>query len=437
MDEQQQPRPWLDATTLSAGVVIVLALFAMVNYLSMRHYERLDITGSKLYTLTEKSKTVLRDLDRDVDLVVLINPGSELYVTVDELLDRYVAINPERITRRDLDAARDLLELQQLIDQYGIERDNVIVVATETDKRVIGSFELATYDYSGAQYGQPPAIDEFRGEQQITSAILSLVETDKKKLYFTTGHGEPPLEALDLRALSQAEDLLKKDNFEVDTWSPLGADAVPADADAVIIAGPTTNFLDPEVELLRRYVADGGRVLALLDPVFDAQGTSTVRIGLEDWLGELGVDLRPDLVLDPSAELAYYGAETLFTDSYGEHPTVAGLARSKTRVLMPLVRSVSVGSVPTGGDVTELVLTSPDGWGETDFQNLESIAADGDDLRGPVPIAVAAVVPPGGAPSGIGADEGDDGAEPAADAATLDAPEESAGDDPSDADGGR
>ncbi|MEO1368010.1 MAG: GldG family protein, partial [Acidobacteriota bacterium] len=284
MDEQPQPRPWLDATTLSAGVVVVLALFAMVNYLSMRHYERLDITGSKLYTLSEKSKTVLRDLDRDVDLVVLINPGSELYVTVDELLDRYVAANPERVTRRDVDAARDLLELQQLIDRYGIERDNVIVVATESDQRVIGAFELATYDYSGAQYGQPPAIDEFRGEQQITSAILSLVETDKKKLYFTTGHGEPPLEALDLRALSQAQDLLEKDNFEVDTWSPLGADAVPADADAVIIAGPATNFLEPEVELLRRYVADGGRVLAMLDPVFDAQGTSTIRLGLEDWL---------------------------------------------------------------------------------------------------------------------------------------------------------
>ncbi|MEM1178695.1 MAG: GldG family protein [Acidobacteriota bacterium] len=395
-----QPRPWLDATTLSAGVVIVLVLFTLVNYLSMRHYQRFDATSSQLYTLSEKSKRVLQDLDRDIDLVVLVNPGSELYVTMDELLDRYVAANPERVTRRDLDAARNLLEMQQIIDQYGIERDNVIVVATETDQRIIGSFELATYDYSGSQYGEPPAIEEFRGEQQITSAILSLVETDKKKLYFTLGHGEPPFEPLDLRAFSQAEDLLKKDNFDIETWSPLGADTVPADADAVIIAGPTTNFLEPEVELLRRYVASGGRVLALLDPVFDAQASTIIPLGLEGWLAENGIELRQDLIIDPSAELAYYGPETLFTDSYGRHPIVAGLDRSRTRVLLPLVRSVSVGEVPDGGEVTELILTSAEGWAETNLRDLEGLAPDGDDLLGPVAIAVAATLPPA-SPQGL------------------------------------
>ena len=90
---------------VAGGLILVLALFAMVNYLALRHYQRFDWTGSKLYTLSEKSENVLKDLQKDIELVVVLNPGSQNYTAVDELLDRYVAANPQRISRRDLDAA--------------------------------------------------------------------------------------------------------------------------------------------------------------------------------------------------------------------------------------------------------------------------------------------------------------------------------------------
>ena len=398
MSEQKQstgqPKGWVETTTLSAGVLIVLLIFVMANYLSMRHYQRFDATGSKLYTLSEKTENVLRDLDRDIDLVVLLNPASEVYTAVDELLDRYVAVNPSRLERRDLDAARDLLELQQLVDQYGIERDNVIIVASQDDRRVIGEFELATYDYSGAQMGQPPAIDEFKGEQQITSAILSLVEAQKPKLVFTTGHGEAQLEPGDARSLSQARDLLGKDNFEIEEWSSLGQDAVPDGTDLLVVAGPTTNFLEPELQLFSDYLDAGGRMLLLLDPVFNNDGTALVDLGFAGWLDTYGVELRQDLVIDPSSELPFFGAETLFTDSYGTHPIVESLEQTRTRVLLPLVRSVAASDVPPAHvEVAELVLTSEAGWAETDLVNLDQVAPDeGVDRVGPVPIAVAATI---------------------------------------------
>lgn len=396
MNETNRQQGWVETTTLSAGVLIVLAIFAMANYLSMRHYQRFDATSSKLYTLSEKTENVLRDLDRDIDLVVLLNPASELYTAIDELLDRYVAANPARLERRDLDAARDLLELQQLIDRYGIERDNVIIVASEDDKRVIGEFELATYDYSGAQMGQPPAIDELKGEQQITSAILSLVEAEKPKLVFTTGHGEARLEPElgDARSLSQARDLLGKDNFDIEEWSSLGQDAVPEGTDLLVVAGPTTNFLEPELQLFSEYLESGGRMLLLLDPVFNADGTALVELGLADWLAGYGVELRQDLVIDPSSDLPFFGAETLFTDSYGNHPIVDSLEQTRTRVLLPLVRSVAASDAPPANvELTELVLTSEAGWAETDLVNLDQVAPDdGTDRLGPVPIAVAATI---------------------------------------------
>ena len=41
---------------------------------------------------------------------------------------------------------------------------------------------------------------------------------------------------------------------------------VPDDATVVVIAGPTTDFLQPEIDAMKRYVAKGGKVLALIDP---------------------------------------------------------------------------------------------------------------------------------------------------------------------------
>jgi ABC-type uncharacterized transport system involved in gliding motility auxiliary subunit len=398
-EERTETRELLvQGSTLGAGVVMAVVLFVIFNYLSDRHYLRWDWTSSDLYSLSEKSENVVRGLDRDVDLVIFLSPDSQLYAAADELLSRYAAVNPGKVSKRTVDPAKNLLEARRLVEQYGIERDSVVVVATADDKRVIDEFDLAEYDYSGAQFGQGPTLKEFKGEQLITSALLELVEAEKPRILFTTGHGEgttPPGE----RSLSRARDLLGKDNFEIEEWSSLGKPEVPADADLVVVAGPTTNFLPPELEVFTRYLESGGRMLLLLDPVFapaaaGADVPQLVRLGLEDWLAEHGVEVRDDVVIDPANELPFFGPETLYTDAYGSHPIVDSLEQTRTRILLPLARSVSAASdAPQGYEVTELVRTSDAAWGETDLAHLDELGADDRDTPGPVSLGVAVTFP--------------------------------------------
>ena len=408
----------VEGSTLGAGVLLALALFTMVNYLGMRHYERADWTRSQLYSLSEKSETVARSLDRDVDMVIFFGPGSELYDATSELLDRYAAANPQRIRKREVDPAKNLLEARQLVEQYGIERENVVVIAAGDDRRVIDEMDLAEYDYSGAQMGQAPTLEEFKGEQLITSALLALVEERKPRVLFTTGHGEGPLEAGDARSLSQARDLLGRDNFEIESWAPLGKTEVPANTDLVVVAGPTTSFLPQELALFSSYLERGGRMLWLLDPVFDAAGVQTASLGVEEWLSGYGVELAGDVVIDPSSDLPFFGPETLYTASYGTHPIVEALEQRQTPVLLPLARSVAVGTTPAGATTSELLRTSSEGWGETDLANLDAIGAGEGDIPGPVPLAAAvswSVTPE--APQPLVIDEGAEDAEaPSADA---------------------
>ena len=372
----------------------MIALFLMLNYLGLRHYKRFDWTRDQLYTLSDKSKTVIDGLDQDVDIIMLLNPSSELYRATAEIVDRVAAANPQRIRRRDMDAAKDLLAVRQLIDQHNIDRDNVVVVAGRDDKRIIGEYELAEYDYSGAQSGQPPTIAKFKGEQLIVSALLSLQENEKPQILFTSGHGEAPLAPGSARSLSQAREILGGDNFDIREWGSTESGEIPSDTDLLVIAGPTTNFLPPERDVLDRYLKQGGRIMVFADPGFGPGSETLKTLGLEDWLGHYGIRLQADLVVDPSSELPFYGSETLFTDRYGRHPIVETLRQTRTRVLMPLTRSVSaMVDNPAGAEVTELITTTEEGWGEVHLDRLGELNRDADDLQGPVSVAVAATLP--------------------------------------------
>ena len=381
---------WVRDSTLGAGVLLILALFVMVNHLAIRHYKRFDLTQDKIYSLSSKSVAVVEGIEDEIDLVIFISPDSPIFAPVDELLSSYAAAST-KLQKREVDPDKNLLEAQRLVQRYNIERSNVVIVAKGDDRRVIDEFDLAEYDYSGAQMGQPPTLSEFKGEQLITSALLALVEAEKPKVLFTTGHGEAALEAGGARSLSQAKTLLGGDNFEIETWSSLGKSEVPADADLVVVAGPVTSFLPPELEVLGAYLDGGGRLLVMLDPVFSAGTGGLVDLGLTEWLADYGVELRDDIVIDPSSELPFFGPETIYTDSYGSHPVVDALEQRRTRVLMPLARSVSAADpAPEGVDVTALVKTSAAGWGETKLDALdEEVAPDEEDVQGPVTLAVA------------------------------------------------
>ncbi len=394
---------WVQDSTLGAGAVLILALFVMVNNLAIRHYQRFDWTSEKIYSLSGKSLNIVEGIAEDIDLVIFISPDSPIYGPVNELLSSYAAANP-KLKKREVDPGKNLIEAQRLVQKYSIERDNVVIIASAGDRRVIEEYDLAEYDYSGAQMGQPPTIGEFKGEQLITSALLALVEARKPKVLFTTGHGEAALEPVfaggagEARSLSRAKDLLGGDNFEIEEWGSLGKSEVPADTDLVVIAGPTTNFLPPELAGLSSYLDAGGRLLLMIDPVFsprettvtsDQAATGLVDLGLNEWLAGYGIEIRDDVVVDPAGQLPFYGPETIFTDGYGSHPVVEALAQRRTRVLLPLARSVSVSGAPSGFEVTELVRTSESGWGETDLTAEEEAAPGDEDTAGPVSLAVA------------------------------------------------
>jgi len=380
-------RAAVEGSMWGAGVLLVVALVGILNYFGMKYYQRWDWTSTRLYSLSEKSESVLAGLDRDVQVTMFLQPGSNLYDPAKELLERYAARSP-RVTLRTVDPQRNLIEAQRLVDEFQLSSLDVIVFEAGGDRRVVESSSLADFDYSGLQYGAAPTMTGFKGEEAFTSAILALVEKTKPKVLFTSGHGERSIDEFDENGMSRVRDLLGKENLELSTWGSLGQADVPPGTDLLVVAGPRVNFIQPELDAFDRYLDAGGRMLVLLDPELDGKG-GVVRTGLEPWLAARGVEVGDDLVVDPSSTLPFFGAETIFVRASGSHPIIDSLSQADYPVIFALARSVRAGSVPASLEARTLLQTTSEGWGETDLANLRGVAKGDADTAGPVAVGVA------------------------------------------------
>ena len=212
------------------AVVLVIALTIMVNWLSSRRWARADWTTTQIYSLSEKTENILSDLSDEIRVVVFMTPQTSMYDQVQELLERYKAAS-DKITVEHIDPEREPLKTTRLAEQFGVQVADTVVFIYGDRTKYVTSDQMAEMDYSGMQYGQGPTMRAFKGEEQFTSAILSLVAPDVPKVYFVTGHGEAALDSggVSDRSLRILEEALKRENMETADITLLSGE-VPEDA---------------------------------------------------------------------------------------------------------------------------------------------------------------------------------------------------------------
>lgn len=392
MDAKETPSRSTYRATLAISVVLGLGILVLVNYIGSRRYARFDWTTTGRNSLSEKTLNVLRDLKAPVTVTVFMAPErTPLYSEIDELLKRYKAKGP-MLTVETLDPTRNPARAEKFAEETGV-RNLAVVFRAGEKKKVVTEDRIVEYDYTRARMGGEPSVKSFRGEQEFTSAILSVTQAKAPKVLFTSGHGERRFDAARTReGFSEVAESLKADNCTVEEWASLGAAAVPEGADLVVVAGPRSPFTEGERDTLKKYLDGGGRALLFLDVEFLPGASGALSdFGLAPLLAPMGLTLDSDVVVDPKNALPLMGAETVFAKSFRSHPVTKLLQGMP--VVFPLARSVSVAAGPVPGwKATPLVETSPDGWGETNLKDLEKSGLpkkDDKDVKGPVSLAAA------------------------------------------------
>lgn len=367
-----------------AALALAAALVVMINYLAHRHYVRTDISRSRFYSLSDKTLGLLGSVTSRVDVIVFFQADHPSLEDVLNLLKEYEHANALIRVER-VDPHRDIGRTEAIARQFDIAQVNLIIFTSGGRTKVVGSDELTEVDYSTVLYGDAPRPSTFRGEQVFSSAIHSLTQERQPVVYFLRGHGERDIHDRDpYTGYSQIAQHARRDNLEVRDLLLAEARQIPADADALIIPGPTKQLASQEMELLRSWLNNNGRMLVLLD----TGPTAGLRPLIEEW----NIRLQDDVVVDPTRTLT--GLD-IFVNDYGIHPITRNL-RDITSVFY-LPRSVEPASTPNEAPLpadrpraTVLARSSPDSWAESDLEQKPLRFDSTRDRRGPISIAVAA-----------------------------------------------
>lgn len=235
----------------SAFVVIGIAIVVVVNVLAAQlpeSIQNIDVTGQKLYTLTDDTYTVLDSLDEEVTLYVLEDEDDADSI-LSKTLDRY-AEGSDYITVEYVDPTVSPNFYTTYTDESPTS-NSVIVVCGERSK-VVDYGDIYEYSINYSTY--TTSVSAYDGEGQLTSAILYVTNGDMETVYEITGHGETELD-------STFTDALEKMNLSVDSLTLLTVDEVPEDAAAIVINGPTSDFSADDAEKVLVYLANGGKLL--------------------------------------------------------------------------------------------------------------------------------------------------------------------------------
>lgn len=364
-----------------AAVVLSLVVVMMVNWIALRNPMRFNCSGRNYFELSDKTLSLLEELEYRVDVTVLFQEEHALYYDIENLLEEYQYHN-RNLRVQWIDPARDMAKTEQLATKYGLTEAQVLVFDIGGKSKVVTQNDLA--DYQMVDGRKEPVMTAFKGEQAISSAIQGLLQQEVPKIYFLAGHGEGRVTDFDQTlGLSKIGTVVLRDNLDVKELMLGGGGGVPDDAAALIIPGPTKPMSAVEVEMIEDYLNRSGRVMVLLDALKET--------GLESMLRRWGVGLRNDYVVD--LENTLRGSD-VHIRRYNPHAITMGM---KTIVQFILPRSVRPIAPVNGNAVAQdrpivepLVQTSEKSWSETQVAEPSArFDADSGDLPGPLTLGVA------------------------------------------------
>src|SRR5262249_57964665 len=88
-------------------------------------------------------------------------------------------------------------------------------------------------------------------EQDLTNGIIKVVSGQQKKIYFTQGHGEKDTSSSDRDGYNAISSALTHENYTVDKVVLAQTGSAPDDATVLVVAGPRTDFLPNEIDVLK------------------------------------------------------------------------------------------------------------------------------------------------------------------------------------------
>ena len=376
------------AVTVITNCLLVFLIWGMALHLTSRIFYRTDLTGTRHYTLSGQTSSVLSKLAVPVQVVNTITQPNDLLQEIKDILDEYQT-KSKIIDVKTLNPLRSPTEAEQWRAKYKLTSslsDEILIGIGDRYRRIpkAALFFQKTEIVNGRKLAGPV---QFVGEAEITSAIIHLTHDKPGKIVLLAGHGERTTNETGNDGISRAASELLRSGYTVQTQviAPGTNAKFSPDTQVVIVAGPRKQLADEDLKAINGLLDQGGGLLSLLDPGISA--------GMDVLLNSWNIRLNNDIVVDKQDFLSSGDPMSLFVNHFtADHPIGNGM-KSLSAVLPTARRIAVIASNPAPNpnvNARYFMSGSANSWA-VDYQTGTEVKIDPKkDHRGPVPLGAAA-----------------------------------------------
>lgn len=330
-------------------LVSTIGIVVILNAVLSTRVWQYDLTSKKFFSLSDKTKQVLQRLDKKPlrGIAFFSQESSDSKETTQDLLNSYQS-NYNQFSYEFIDPNME----PTLAKQYGIDRNNVLVITYEGKNEIITTID----------------------EESMTNALVKITSKTSKLVCFLKGHGEYTIED----QYSTAKQVLAKDNYQVTSMLLTGQEKVPETCTIMVIPSSKNGLQDNEIQAINAYLQSHGKALFLLNALDSNMYNSL----LDDW----GITVGSDIIIDTSLGF-FRNPFAPILQLYADNP----ITKKLSSIALHDARMVDQTTTPPQGITVEwLAKTGESSWAETDLTNLRQPSFDRATDR-PGPISVAAL----------------------------------------------
>lgn len=257
------------------GAVVALVLFFAVNVLANATLRtaRVDLTAEKLFTLSEGSRSIARDLDEPIRLYLYVSQAQAREIpTIKDYADRVRDVLESYVLHADGNLILEVIDPEPFSEEEEeAVREGVAAIPLGTgDPLYFGLVGTnATDDREVIPFFDPFDQDKERFlEYDISRLIYSLAHPEKKKVAVLSSlpiDGGPPTNPFTpqphprWKFLDQLESFFDVEVLETDV------EEIAGDVDVLLLVHPR-DLGDATLYAIDQYVMRGGNLIAFVDP---------------------------------------------------------------------------------------------------------------------------------------------------------------------------
>lgn len=167
------------------SVLTVLGILVAVNYLAVKQNKRWDLTSNQQYSLSAQTIKLLRGLTSPVKFLVFEKP-------------------------------ENVGTFKPRLDEYQYQSKQVNVEYIDPDKKPIPAkeYEIQSYGTVVVEYMGRKERVTAATEQDLTGALVKVLNPKERRVYFLSGHGEKDPTDTERAGYSAIIDALRRDNYQ-------------------------------------------------------------------------------------------------------------------------------------------------------------------------------------------------------------------------------